>query len=103
MQVEQIVDVVVDRTQLARARQLDARTRAIEHLGRPEPVEVLVDAARREGIGGVEPVVCGNVGEDQRQDATERAQSFAQESIERNRTANFVAMRERLYEDMGAR
>ena len=54
MQVEQVVGAIVERPQLARARELARCRAAVEHLGGPQAVEVLVDAARRERIAGVE-------------------------------------------------
>ena len=54
MQVEQVVDAIVQRAQLARAGEVGGLPRAVQHLRRPEPVEVLVDAARRERLGAVE-------------------------------------------------
>ena len=63
MQVEQIVDGVVERPQLTRAVELDARARALEHLRRPQPVEVLVDTARRKRLRRIERPVSGDIGE----------------------------------------
>ncbi len=42
---------VVERAQLARAGEIGRAPRAVEHLGGPQSVEILVDAARRERIG----------------------------------------------------
>ena len=54
MQVEQVVGGVVARAQLACALELARRARPLQHLGGPQPVEVLVEAARRVGIGRIE-------------------------------------------------
>ncbi len=45
MQVEQVVGGVVDRTQLAGPPQVRRLPVAFEHLGGPQPIEILVDAA----------------------------------------------------------
>ena len=45
MQIEQMIDALVQRSQLARAPEFGAVARSIEHVCGPEPVEILVDAA----------------------------------------------------------
>ena len=99
MKVEQEVGAIVERPQLARTRELARCARAVENLGVPQPVEVLVEAARGEGIAGVERLVSGSVGEDQRQRAARRPEAAAQQPVERDRAAHFVAVRQRLDRD----
>jgi hypothetical protein len=105
MQVEQHVDAVVERTKLARAAQLRAVPRAIEHLRGPQSVEVLVDAPRRERIRPVEAPVGGDIGEHERERAARRAQSLAQRPVERDGAADLVAVGQRLHQGVwtGAR
>ena len=88
MQVEQMVDAIVEGSQLARSLELGALARAFEHVGRPQPVEILVDAARRERVTRVETQVRVDIGEDDRQRAARRAHVLAHRPIERNRAAD---------------
>ena len=90
---------VVERPQLARTRELARCARAVQNLRVPQPVEILVEAARGEGIAGVERLVSRGVGEDQRQRAARRPEAAAQQPVERDRAAHFVAVRERLDRD----
>ena len=103
MQVEQIVDGVVERPQLTRAVELDARARALEHLRRPQPVEVLVDTARRKRLRRIERPVRGDVGEADRQRPAQRTHSSLQQPVECDRAADLVAMRQRLHQHVGTR
>ena len=99
MKVEQKVGPIVERPQLARTREFARCSRAVENLGVPQPVEILVEAPRGEGIAGVERLVSRSVGEDQGQCAAHRPETAAQQPVERDRAAHFVAVRERLDRD----
>ena len=102
MQVEQVVDAIVERAQFARAGEIGGLPRAVQHLGGPQPVEVLVDAARRERIGGIERFVGGDVGEADRQRAARRPEFLGEQPVERDRAADLVAVRQRLQQDVRA-
>ena len=95
-----MIDAVVEWPQLTRASELGAVARPSEHVGRPEAVEILVDAARRERISRIETLVRGDVGEDDGQCPARGPQAFAQEPIERDGAADFVAVRQGLHQDV---
>ncbi len=87
----------------ARAAQLDRVARAEQLLVGPDAVQVLVDAARRVGVGGVEARVGLDVGEGQRQAAAPRPEALPQQPVERDRAADLVAVRQRLHHHVRAR
>ena len=90
------------RSSRARARSRVWRG-AVEHVGRPQPVEVLVHAARRERIGGVERAERVDVGEHERQRAAHRPHVLAQQPVVGDRAADLVAVRQRLDRHVRAR
>jgi competence protein ComEC len=96
VQIEQVIGRVVAGPQGAGARQLARRPWRVEHVGRPQPVEVLVEAARRVGVGRVERPIGVDVGKDESQRAAGRAQARREQLGQRDRAADFVAVRERL-------
>lgn len=96
VQIEQEIGLVVARTQLAGTPELARTAWAVQHFGIPQPVEILVEAARRERIVIIEALVGGDVREHDRQRPAPRAEAAAQQPIERDRAADLVAMGQRL-------
>ena len=103
MEVEQVVDAIVERPELAPAHELGARPGPVQHVGTPQSVEILVDAPRGERIGRVERPIGGDVREADRERSTQRSEPGAEQPVERDRAADLVAMRERLQEDVRPR
>ena len=95
-----MIDAVVERPQLARAPELGAVARPIEDVCRPETVEILVDATRCERISRVETLIRGDVGKDDGQRPARWPQLLAQDPIERDGAADFVAVGQRLQQDV---
>src|SRR3546814_10135157 len=58
----------------------------IQHLRRPQPVEVLVDEARGGGIGGIKTEVGGNIHETERQLALQRLHVVAKQRSEEHKS-----------------
>lgn len=96
VEVEEKVRVVIERTQCPRTLELSCATCTIEHLRIPQPVEILVEAARRERILVIEALVRLHIGKHQRQRPAQRAELDAQQPVKRDRAADLVAVRERL-------
>ena len=89
----------------ARARSSSALVRGlVEHFRRPQPVEVLVDAARRERIGADRSVRYAATLAKQI-DSVPRVgrHSAAEQPVERDRAADLVAVRQRLHEHVRTR
>ena len=100
MEIEQKVDAVVKRTQRARAGQVGGLPRAVQHFGGPQPVEILVDAPRPERIGPVEGLIGVDVREAHRKRAARRPEVLGEQPVERDGPADFVAVRQRLDENV---
>lgn len=96
VQIEQEISLVVARAQFARTLELARTACAIEHVRIPQPVEVLVEASRRERIVIIEALVGGDVREHDRKRPASRAESAPQQPIERDRAADLVAVGQRL-------
>jgi hypothetical protein len=103
MQIEQVIDAVVQGAQRPGAGEVRALARSVEHVRRPEPVEVLVDAARAEGVGPIEALVGTDVGEAQRQRSAQGPARLAKQPVEGNGAADLVAVRQRLDENVRSR
>jgi hypothetical protein len=71
------------------------RVGRLDALGRPLAVQVLLDEARRVGVGGVEAVERGQVAKRQRQRAARRTQAGLQQAFERPGAAQLVAVDQR--------
>lgn len=67
MDVEELVGLVEHGTQFARPLQLGGLLRPIQPALDPDPVEVLVDEARRVGFRRIEALEGADIDEDQRQ------------------------------------
>ena len=80
VQVEQHIDRVDQRPDLARPVELGRAPRAVQHRRVPDPVDVLVDEARRGRLARIEPLVCGEVDEAERQPAARRRRARARSS-----------------------
>src|SRR6185312_11770412 len=100
MQVEQEIGGVVAGPQRARAVELPRAPWAVEHAAVPHAVEVLVEAARSVRIGRVERFVCGGVGENKRQRTADGPHLPAQQPVEDDGAAHFVAVRHTLDRDV---
>ncbi len=100
MQIEQEVGLVDDRPQRARPFELDRVARAVERRRVPQPVEILIDIARRDRIARVEFAVGRDIVEGQRQLSTARPDPGAQQLVERYRPADLVAVGQRGHQDM---
>lgn len=96
VQIEQEIGLVVARAQLARTPELARAAGAVEHFGIPQPVEILVEATRRERIVIIEGLVGSDVREHDRQRPALRAEAAAQQPVERDRAADLVAVSQRL-------
>ena len=100
--VEQQIDGVNQRADFPRTPEFDAVAGAIENLGRPEAVEILVDVARDDGVGGVESAVCSDVHEGEGELAPVRPHSLAQQVVDGMRAAELVAVHQRTQHHMRA-
>ena len=97
MQVEKVICGFGDGAQGARARQFNALAPAVEQFRGPYPVHILVDKARRIGARGIETREGGHIGEYQNKTAAIRLEGGRQQSVERHRAAQFVAVDESAY------
>ncbi len=100
MQIEQEIGLIDDRPQRARAFELDRLARAIERRRVPQPVEILVDIARGDRVARVEFAIRRDIVEGQRQRSAARPNPRAQQLVERDRTANLIAVGQRGHHDM---
>jgi hypothetical protein len=100
MQVEQIVHRGEESTQLSGSRQLSRVAWAVECRWIPQPVEVLIHPAAGFGLIRRELPEGTGIGERKAQLAAYRTNRFAQQSIDRPRTADLVAMRQGIDADV---
>jgi hypothetical protein len=100
--VEQEIDAVDQRPQLASPGQLRRLARPFERARVPQPVEVLIDEARRVGLARIEALEGGHVGEAQGQHAAGRSDCVLEQKIEHDRAADLVAVGQRVHQDVGA-
>jgi hypothetical protein len=100
MDVEQVVEAFVERPQGPGAFQFARLARPVQHVDGPDPIEVLVDKSRPEGILGIPLRERAGVPEAERKLSSRRPDRPVQKEVERNRTANLVAMSEGLYSEM---
>src|SRR3546814_8889844 len=84
MQIEQQVNFADQRLDLAGALQLDAVALAVQCVGAPDAVHVLVDEAGRGRLVRVEARIGGDIAEDQGQLAARGAEFLAQQQVERS-------------------
>ena len=98
MDVEQQIRGLDDGPQFARAAQLGRRGGAIQPLGRPDAVEILVHVARLAGHLRIEVLVGEDVAEGEGERAACRAEPLAEQPVERDRAADLVAVHERRHQ-----
>src|SRR5260370_39224862 len=97
MEVEQCIDGIDDRPHFASARELAGGTRCVvEHLAGPYAVEVLIDETGGVGLRRIEAGVRRDVRERERQAAAAWPQFQAQQRVNYDRAADFVAVRQRV-------
>jgi hypothetical protein len=99
--VQQEVRLLHEGAQRAGAPQLHAVARAVEHGGRPYPVEILVDEARRVRVRGIEALERLHVVERKDETPARGLCTHREETVERDRAADLVAVRERHRQDGG--
>ena len=92
VQVEQHVHAVDQRPDLPCPVKLQRTARPVEHRPVPQPVHVLLDEARCGGLGGVEPIERGQVGEAEGQPAACRPQSRREQPFQHDRAGKLVAV-----------
>ena len=95
MQVKQQIDLGQQRLDLAGAVQFDRTARAVQRIGAPDAVHVLIDEARGGRVIGIEARIGGDVAEDQGQPAFGRHEFLAQQQVERMGAADLVAVDQR--------
>ena len=103
MNIQQEIDFVDHRSHRAGASELDRLPRTIECGGRPDAIEIFIDKAARVRQGGIEAMKRIHIGERQRQLSTCGLQVHLEQSIERNRAAEFVAVRDHVHHRMRPR
>ena len=103
VQVDQDVDIVEQRPQLAGPVELGRRAGAVEDGGVPEPVHVLLDEAGRGRLGGIEALERRQVQEADRQPAPQRAEFLPQQLVQHDRAGELVAVHQRGDRDMRTR
>ena len=94
MEVEQQIDRVVERPQRSGAGQFDRVARTVQYLGRPEPVEILIDEPGRARAVWIEAPIGRHVGEAQRQPPARWTHAVAEQEVERYGAAQLVPMGE---------
>src|SRR6266851_1986607 len=92
MDVEQKIGGVDYPAQGSVAGELDRLARSIKSCSGPQSVEILVDETRGGGYPAIEAAICGDVVERQGQPSTSGTQFGAKQAIERNGTADLVAV-----------
>ena len=102
MDVKQEIDGIYQRADFPCASELHAVAGAVEHLGGPETVEILIDVARCGGIDRIEPRVGGCVHEGEGELAAGRVDLFVHQITEGVRAAELVAMNQRAQHHMRA-
>ncbi len=103
MQVEQEVGAVHYRPQRAGALKFERVAWAVERVGLPEAVEVLVDVARRHRVARIELAIRRDIVEGEGQPAAPRLDAGAKQLVERDHAADLVAMGQRADQDMRPR
>ena len=103
MDIQQEVGLLERGAEFAGARKLDTLPRPLQGFERPHPVEVLIDEPRRAGIPWAETLIGRNIGEGKRQHAPPRPDALAEQEIERDGSANLVAVGDGIDEHMRAR
>jgi hypothetical protein len=94
MEIQQQIDRVVERSQRSGAGQFDRVAGTVQHLGRPEPVEILIDEPGCAGTARIEAPIGRHVGEAQRQPSAYRPYAMAEQEVERYGAAQLVPMGE---------
>src|SRR5690606_30475076 len=103
MQVQQQVDLGDQRFDLAGAVELDRTALAVQRIGAPDAVHVLVDEARGDRLLGIEAQIGRHVAEDHGKPAPDRTELLAQQQVQRMGAADLVAVDQRGDADMRPR
>ena len=82
MEVQKKIDRIVKRSQRPGAGQFDRVAGAVQNLGRPDPVEVLVNEPRSTGTARIEALIGRHIREAQCQLSAYRPYSLAEQEVQ---------------------
>ncbi len=100
MQVQHDVRAVDHRPDLPGPLELQRAARPVQRRGIPDPVDVLIDEARQGRLTRIEPLERREVDEAEGQPPARRHKVGRQQAVERDRTGDFVAVRQGQEHDM---